>query len=147
MKPFLDIEVPGTPRGQGSMRIVHGKALHASHILEHRSFVALAISEAWAYDPLDEPLDVALKFTFIRPKNHFGTGRNADHLKPSAPEFMAVMPDGDKLTRLALDACTMAGLWRDDCLVTRIRATKTWATHGTAPSTRIAIWPAGQGWE
>lgn len=56
--------------------------------------------------PWSGPVDVALTFYLTRPKNHYGTGRNAERLKQSAPSFPAVHPDIDKLTRAVLDALT-----------------------------------------
>lgn len=46
-------------------------------------------------------------FVFERPANHYGTGRNADKLKPGAPPFPATVGvgDTDKLTRAIGDAC------------------------------------------
>ena len=52
------------------------------------------------------PVGVDLDFYFARPKSHYGTGRNATKLKPSAPEEMITTPDVDKLARCALDALT-----------------------------------------
>ena len=49
-----------------------------------------------------------------RPKSHFGTGKNADKVKQSAPVFPATMPDIDKLMRAILDGLTDAQVWLDD---------------------------------
>jgi Holliday junction resolvase RusA-like endonuclease len=126
------------------MRVIRGRALHSTSTLEHRSYIALAIAEAWAgKEPLDMPLDVAVLLSFQRPKNHYRTGKRAHELKDDAPLHHAVPLDVDKGLRLLLDGGTMAGLWQDDGQVTRVRATKVWAS---SPSTRIMVWPALEGW-
>lgn len=65
---------------------------------------------------LEGPLVADMVFSMPRPAGHFGTGRNAGRLKPSAPLVPSVMPDLSKLARSTEDALT--GLvWRDDSLV------------------------------
>lgn len=65
---------------------------------------------------IDVPVKVAALFVFPRPKSHFGTGRNKDVLKDSAPCWCATKPDADKLARAIGDALTGV-LVRDDCLI------------------------------
>ncbi|MDV7391094.1 RusA family crossover junction endodeoxyribonuclease, partial [Arthrospira platensis SPKY1] len=77
--------------------------------------------------PLDCPVRVDVWFIFDRPKSHFGTGRNADVLKPSAPKRMTTPPDVDKLARTVLDALTVAGVLADDKLVCELRSLKRYA--------------------
>lgn len=52
-------------------------------------------------------------FYFQRPKSHFGSGRNADRLKPSAPAHHVQAPDLSKLIRCLEDALTGV-IWVDD---------------------------------
>lgn len=75
--------------------------------------------ELWAL-----PLELRVVFVFPRPKSHYGTGRNANVLKPSAPALYKVSkPDGDKLMRAIGDSLT-GTLVRDDAyIVTGIYAT------------------------
>lgn len=54
-----------------------------------------------------------LSFFHVRPKSHYGTGRNADKLKDSAPKHKITMPDTIKLARAVEDALKGV-LWRDD---------------------------------
>lgn len=63
--------------------------------------------------------DVALRvdfcFVFPRPSSHYGTGKNANKLKPSAPasHFHIQRPDVDNLRKFCMDA--MSGIfWHDD---------------------------------
>ena len=41
-----------------------------------------------------------MNFRFVRPKSHYGTGRNAKKLKPSAPPHHTQKPDATKLLRI-----------------------------------------------
>lgn len=66
---------------------------------------------------------VAFEFYFARPRGHYGVGKNIDRVRPSAPEYMAVMPDVDKLVRCSLDALTGV-LIRDDSQVVELKARK-----------------------
>lgn len=62
------------------------------------------------------PIRVNATFTLLRPAGHFGTGRNAKNLKPSAPKYPTGAPDKDKLTRAIGDA--MRGVaYHDDSQV------------------------------
>jgi Holliday junction resolvase RusA-like endonuclease len=70
---------------------------------------------------------VKIEFRFPRHNSHFGTGKNVGKLKASAPKFVAVKPDVDKLIRAVLDALTDAGVFRDDSRVVQVSATKIYA--------------------
>lgn len=78
------------------------------------------------------PVHVSAVFKFQRPKSHYGTGRNASVLKPSAPEHLvskgAVYGDGDKLVRAVFDA--MIGvMYVDDGQVVSHDARRIWTTE------------------
>ncbi len=78
-------------------------------------------------------------FYMPRPQGHYGTGRNAGQLRPSAPRWPTTKKaDTDKLGRLIGDALTAAGVWRDDCQVIHWQMTKLYAT-GT-PSAHITVY-------
>jgi crossover junction endodeoxyribonuclease RusA len=83
-------------------------------------------------------------FTFARPAAHFGTGRNAHLLKPSAPARPVPKgkDDGDKLQRAVMDALTDAGMWADDSQVvewhgSKLYAVSPWRGDGTATLERL----------
>ena len=78
--------------------------------------VAAALDALGARTGLDlirGPVAVRMQFVFSRPKSHFGTGRNADRLKDSAPQHHTKKPDVLKLGRAVEDALTGV-VWRDD---------------------------------
>lgn len=66
--------------------------------------------QAMADKGLDSPLrgevSIALTFHFHRPQFHYGTGKNAEKVKKSAPVHPIKPPDIDKLARSILDSLT-----------------------------------------
>ncbi len=129
--------VSGVPVPKGSMRAFRLPS-SARVVMTHanartkpwQSAVAVAASEARAalttHGELTGPLIVRLVFNMPRPKGHYGSGKNAQKVKAGAPVRPIGKPDLDKLARLVLDACTSV-LWRDDCQVVDLRASKQWA--------------------
>lgn len=77
------------------------------------------------------PVSVRLTFVLPRPKSHWRTGRNAGLLRDGAPRYPGVKPDVDKLVRAIFDALTAADVWRDDCLVVHLTATKRYPMRTT----------------
>lgn len=77
--------------------------------------------------PLAGPLQLEVVFYFPRPKSHYGTGRNAAVLKPSAPLYHFIAPDEDKLRRAIGDA--MKGIvYVDDSQICDAHGTKFYGT-------------------
>lgn len=130
----VSIDVRGTPRAQGSMTIsvVKGRGFgrYTPEVIEWRHrvqhAVTLAIQEQ-NLEPFTGPVSLQVMFELARPKSHFGTGKNANAIKDSAPRYPIGRPDLDKLTRCIDDAATDAGLWGDDAQVVMIFATKHYA--------------------
>lgn len=78
-------------------------------------------------ETLDGPISARITYTLPRPLTHFGTGRNAGTLKPSAPQWPSSrVGDIDKLARLTLDALTDAQVWHDDAQVVHLELIKTY---------------------
>jgi crossover junction endodeoxyribonuclease RusA len=139
----LRVSIPGTPRPQGSLKIItarNGRAFakNSETTVEHRNLVVYALSQEWQEEPLNGPVAASFVFRFARPTSHYGTGRNEGRLLPSAPQLHARTPDTDKVTRLLCDALTIAGVIKDDSLITALRAEKQW-TEGRA-ETVIDLW-------
>lgn len=81
-----------------------------------KATVAHAFGEHPAAEVLTGPVYLALSFVMPRPQGHYGTGRNAERLKDSAPLWHAKVPDLDNLEKAVKDA--LKGLaWRDDSQV------------------------------
>lgn len=131
---WLCFDVHGTPVTQGSIRSlgkgrpsVHG---NAERLKPWRLGVQWAAQDLLRlHDRLDGPVEMRLLFSFNRPANHYGTGRNAHLLRDGAPLYPCTRATGDldKLQRAVLDAVEASGLLRDDVLVVRVMAEKVWA--------------------
>lgn len=122
-EPDLTIVVRGDPGPQGSKRHVgDGRMIESSEkVKPWRDSVAwMAIqarNKVRGWKPITGPVALAMTFTLARPKTHFGTGRNRDQIRPSAPTRPDVKPDLSKLIRSTEDALTTALVYRDDALV------------------------------
>jgi len=143
--------VHGAPVPQGSKRVVRGRLIDASKGLKpYRASVSAAAAEALGL-PTDDPsalqaalaalpvargaVAVSLRFGLVRPRGHYGTGRNADVLRPSAPVWPATKPDVDKLERAVLDALTGI-VWADDSQVVVLNADK---VYSPTPLTYVTV--------
>ena len=141
---MLDIVIPGTPRPQGSMALITNKATgipfgkYSQTTIQHRNAMVDLLRDEWmGADPCLRPVAVRIGFVFAHPKSHYGTGRNAEMLKPGAPKWHYQMPDADKLTRLVCDALSISGVIRDDRQVSLLRASKLW---GPWAGTHLEMW-------
>lgn len=122
----LELVVYGQPQPAGSKRhIGGGRVIDANPAArEWKRTIAQAAGAAWTgRAPLRGPLELSIRFYLPRPKGHFGTGRNAAQLRPSAPAFPTTRPDTTKLVRGVEDALTGIA-WADDALIVRQLATK-----------------------
>lgn len=127
----LVVVVHGLPVGQGSkVKLAHGAMVddNAKRLRPWRASVSHAAQEAMRARGVDTlplfgrgtPVGIGMVFTFPRPGSHFGTGRNATVLKPSAPMRHIGAPDVDKAQRAVFDALTDAGVWHDDRQAVRV---------------------------
>ena len=94
----------------------------------------------YRWEPLTGPVGVDIVFRFARPASHYGTGRNAGRLRPSAPARPTSKNLGDieKLVRAVHDALTAAGVWKDDAQVVTLSASKWWCDDLT-PRPGVAV--------
>lgn len=92
------------------------------------------------------PVAVTVTFWMPRPKHHYGAGRNAAVVRPSAPPRPIGKPDLDKLCRAVLDALSDAGAWQDDSQVCDLWATKEYATADELPGAEIQVDPINGTW-
>lgn len=106
-----------------------------------RKHVALAARQALALVgpngvtgfPTVLPVRVAVRFGLERVA---GTRVEGGEYAPVSMIF----GDLDKLIRNVLDALTDAGVYRDDCLVTRIDAAKSYVADGDVAHTLVEVW-------
>lgn len=126
--------VIGLPVPQGDLTCSRGP----NHRLYHQNKVTLepwrqrvaAAAKKWCEETADEaqPLEAVLTWSLPRPKGHYGTGRNADALKPSAPLYPSRKPDLDKLTRAVFDALTESKVTPDDAQIVDATVKKRYAS-------------------
>jgi Holliday junction resolvase RusA-like endonuclease len=116
--------VYGEPQSQGNLRRGARGGLYESN-RDLASWKRAVADKAGASgsDLFEGAVRLSARFFLPRPGGHFGTGRNAGMLRPSAPTWPAVKPDVDKLARAVLDALT-GTLWRDDKQVVWLEASK-----------------------
>jgi len=89
---------------------------------------------------LDEAVRLELVFLYSRPKNHYGSGRNAGCLKPSAPMFYekTTIPDLTKILRGVEDALKGV-IWKDDSIVVQQLNIKRYCRGDEKPGVIIKI--------
>jgi Holliday junction resolvase RusA-like endonuclease len=84
------------------------------------------------------PVSLSIIFLFPRPKAHYSKNGS---LKPSAPSFHSVKPDGSKCLRSTEDALVDAGILQDDARIAISSHTKRYITPGEHPGAIITIIP------
>lgn len=117
------LPVRGRPYNERSIVLVDSNRNAAPWERMVRSAAAEAMAAAQRSRLIRTGVIVELTFCFARPRSHYGMGRNATRVRPSAPTEMTTMPDIDKLARCALDALTGVVL-HDDALVCELYAAK-----------------------
>lgn len=78
---------------------------------------------------VDTPLSVVLTFRMARPAGHWGKGKRAGQLVPSAPAAPRSKPDADKLARSTLDALH-GTVFDDDARIVELIVHKRYANPG-----------------
>lgn len=129
---MIEFTVYGQPVPQGSKKAFGRNVVEIADVRlrSWRHDVAVTAKEAMnGASPLVEPVEVRLMFFLPRPKGHFGSGRNAERIRDSAPAVPGVKPDLDKLTRSVLDALTGTVI-RDDSQVVGLIASKLYDDQG-----------------
>ena len=81
------------------------------------------------------PVILTIDFKLMRPKNHYGTGRNAGVLKKSAARYHLKKPDLTKLVRCTEDALKGV-VWKDDSQVVRQNVGK---YYSSKPGAQVII--------
>lgn len=100
-----------------------------------KALVIDAAREAFPCPPLFGPLRVTMYFYVPYRKQDYGTGKNSETIKPSAPFYPISKPDVLKLARSTEDALTGI-LWNDDAQVCSLRVIK---QYSEAPGVAIEI--------
>ena len=127
--------VLGTPVPQGSVKAYSSRQIVANNeqaLGSWRSDVASAAQRAKPAEwDNNAAVSVRCEFVFPRPLYHYGTGKNATKLKPSAPRYHVKTPDVDKLVRGVADSIGDAVarvLLNNDSQIVSIYAAKRYST-------------------
>lgn len=133
--------VSGKAAPGGSKRLISNKATGAPQLVDagkrNASWKRQVAREAKKLDLcLLGPVEVEMQFVRTRPRHHYGTGKNATRLKPSAPGYPTGPPDVLKTARSTEDALNKV-LWRDDALTVDLNLSK---RYGDVPGVRITVW-------
>jgi len=128
------IKVSSKPATAGSKRAFHSKKTGKTWVTddctrgkEWRATVrAAAEQQRITRELYTRPLMLHVQFWLQRPKSHYRTGKFADQLKPSAPEWPTKKPDTTKLLRAIEDALTGV-LWVDDAQIVTQYVEKSYA--------------------
>jgi Holliday junction resolvase RusA-like endonuclease len=144
----IEVIVRGIPAPQGSKNAIKRKDGGVSLVESSKAVgpwreairaTTQARMHAHAMSPLGGPVAVRAWFWLPRPTGHYGTGRNAGQVRPSAPVRPSVKPDLDKLIRAVLDGLTDGGAWKDDGQVVELTARKLYVLPGLTPGAKIEI--------
>ncbi len=158
------IETHGTPKPEPrpeatamptkpkpTARVYVPKTAHPwKHAIRAATVEALGVASPIP-EPRPQAFVVAFVFKMPRPKNHYGTGRNAGRLKPWAASMQHVStPDLDNLIKAAKDAIgdwddCPALVWADDSQVVRYVGdpVKRYVHEGEAAGLTMVVMPVG----
>jgi Holliday junction resolvase RusA-like endonuclease len=143
---LIELEVIGTPASQGPKTAIAGKAGGRPFVIDGGSTTARKKLKSWrqavsetasAYlrenpqGPLSEPLAITMSFRFDSPASDRFRSRHSQK------------PDLDHLIRSTADALVSAGLLKDDNLIWKVSATKSYVRDETTGAT-ILIFPHGK---
>lgn len=133
MAKIVEFFVPGkriaTAGSKTAFRTVGGQMVyrHASKFTKPwMDTVKMFALGAFTGDIQKGPLGLIIWFQMLRPKGHYGTGRNAGILKESAPKYPTTKPDLSKCVRAIEDALTGI-VWKDDSQVVYLQTGKMYA--------------------
>jgi crossover junction endodeoxyribonuclease RusA len=138
---MIAFDVLGTPAPKGSARAFYKAGMKRAVIVKDndarqknwdgavREAAAEIVGNVEAPPFVDRPLVVSITFRMARTAGHWGKGKNAGRLKPTAPLYPQTKPDIDKLARATLDALTGI-VFDDDSRIARLELFKVYAQPG-----------------
>ena len=130
---MIEFMIDGKPIAQKRHRFAKGHVYDPSS-KDKKEFRRQCVKHA-PIEPIESATSIEVEFCFERPKSHYGTGKNANKLKPSAPEFHTRKPDADNCLKACMDA--LNGLfWVDDSVIDEVVMRKKW---GDKPYTHIVV--------
>jgi Holliday junction resolvase RusA-like endonuclease len=139
MKKELTITIPGKPIAKKRPRFFR-KGQYVGTYNDQRTEEGRWLYEATRqipneWIPLKTPIKTTMVFYMQRPKSHYGTGKNSNILKKSAPLSHTSKPDIDNLQKMVYD-CLNRVAWVDDSCVCEVVSRK---EYSDTPRTEITI--------
>jgi crossover junction endodeoxyribonuclease RusA len=144
----VEFRVPGKPIPQGGMTAFNrGNKVTVAHkrpkeLMNWRALVTLTAAKHFP-QPITGAVRLDVAFMLTRPKSHYGSGRNSDVVRPTAPVYPTVSPDIDKILRALLDSLSTIA-FVDDKQVIHVNVTKQYVYPGDAPSTWVRVTPLSE---
>lgn len=138
----INFFVPGIPKPGGSKTAFYNKKLGRAMVVDAckknpqwKADIKVFAKQAYSGPILTGPIRLILEFAMPRPKGHYGSGKNADRLKDSAPPWHIIKPDVLKLARTVEDALTGV-IWGDDAQIVIEHLRKAYSAE---PGVRVII--------
>ena len=138
MRNTIYITVPGQPKSQKRHRHFKRESFTGTYdpsADDKKSFLSYIADKA-PKEPLKGPIHLEIIFYMKRPKGHYGTGKNEEKVKDSAPSYHTSKPDVSNLVKFVEDAMNSI-FWYDDSQIYLLRAEK---NYHTKPLTYIEIY-------
>lgn len=139
---LVRVVVPGNPVPWARARRKGKRYFTAPEVAAH----ATVVRQAWMaagrpHLPQGVACTLSARFHLARPEDHWGTGRNAGQLRPSAPPDPIGRPDIDNYVKLVADALN-GHWWHDDSQIVCLAGVhKLYVAPGEQPRTVIDAWP------
>ena len=130
------IKIAGNPIAQKRHRFARGFVYDPSS--KDKKQVIHQVVEQFREKPMEGP--VYIDFTFIckRPKSHYRTGKFANMLKHTAPEFMVKKADIDNFVKFYMDVFNKI-CYLDDAQVYSMVAKKRYVEEDEEPCVEILL--------
>jgi Holliday junction resolvase RusA-like endonuclease len=124
MEP-IRLVIPGEPKAQKRHRstAINGYIRNYDPSQSNKKDFLWTVMNNAPAKPIDFPIRMELFFFFSRPKNHYGTGKNASILKSSAPRYHTSKPDIDNCVKFCTDSLNKV-YYRDDSLISEVYTVK-----------------------
>ena len=142
---MIEIKVLGIAAPQGSKTMCRwGMKESSNRVKPWRHAVSYACDQQYQGPVITDAVEMEIEFILPRAKHHYGTGRNADKLKPSAPAHCTSSKWGDldKLCRSTLDGCALRSggcLIADDSQVVQLSLFKRYAEAGEPSGALVRV--------
>jgi Holliday junction resolvase RusA-like endonuclease len=131
--------IPGQPIPAPRVKVGRWGAYYTPAYSEWLEAAKQKVDSDYPQEPLTGFVRIELKCVIARAKSHYGTGKNADKLKPSMAEKHPIpRGDVDNLAKGPLDALT-GRVYPDDLQVTQLLVKKRWAGPHELPGVEIKI--------